>query len=79
MKDELLEEIFSLFKKQEIHAGGVLPKTVLSKHIQSLSPELKLQLRDTWHYLIMYNIIQEGNPLGPTLTEIGEQIVYSED
>ncbi|MEM7182516.1 MAG: hypothetical protein AAF518_16500 [Spirochaetota bacterium] len=76
---EIIKEIFSVFRDNGIKANQVLQKAELTKKIQSLPPELKMQLRDAWHTLVAEQIIQEGNPQGPILTVKGEQFVYSRE
>lgn len=73
---EVIDIIIDTFRKNEIHAGETLQKKILMAEIQKLDPSLKLQVRDAWHTLVGNGIIVEQNPIGPTLTDLGEQIIY---
>jgi hypothetical protein len=48
------------------------------EEIAKLSPSEKSQVRDAWHILVGNGLIEERSPIGPTLTELGEEMVYSE-
>lgn len=75
---EVLDKILKTFQKNGIKAGETLEKKILMQEIAQLSPAEKAQVRDAWHLLIGNGLIIERNPIGPTLTELGEEMVYTE-
>ncbi len=75
---EVLDKILKTFQKNGIKAGETLEKKILMQEIAQLSPSEKAQVRDAWHLLIGNGLIIERNPIGPTLTELGEEMVYAE-
>jgi hypothetical protein len=75
---EVLDKILKTFKEYNIKAGGTLEKKLLMQEIAKLSPSEKSQVRDAWHILVGNGLIEERSPIGPTLTELGEEMVYSE-
>lgn len=75
---DVVDKILSVFKENQIRAGGTLEKKKLMAVIATFSSEEKSQVRNVWHTLVGNGIILEVNPLGPTLTELGEGIVYGE-
>lgn len=75
---ETIDKILKIFRENKIRAGETLEKRKLMEGISSLSSSEKSQVRDVWHYLVGNGIIHESNPSGPTLTQLGEEILYTE-
>ncbi|NBU96828.1 MAG: hypothetical protein EBS19_01230 [Spirochaetia bacterium] len=75
---DALEVILDTFKKNQIKAGQILDKKLLLLEINKLSKEEKLNVRNAWHTLLGNGLILESNPLGPTLTSLGEEMIYSD-
>jgi len=75
---DALEVILDTFKKNQIKAGQILDKKLLLLEINKLSQEEKLNVRNAWHTLLGNGLILESNPLGPTLTSLGEEMIYSD-
>ncbi len=75
---DALEIILDTFKKNEIKAGQTLDKKLLMLEINKLPQDEKLNVRNAWHTLVGNGLIVESNPIGPTLTSLGEEMIYSE-
>ncbi len=76
---DAIEVILDSFKKNGIKAGQTLDKKLLVQEINKLSPNEKVNVRNAWHTLLGNGLITENNPLGPTLTSLGEEMIYGEE
>lgn len=75
---DVIDKVLFIFKENHIKAGGTLDKKKLMSAISTFPLEEKSQIRNVWHTLVGNGIIHERNPSGPTLTELGEKIVYGD-
>lgn len=67
-------KILELFRKNEIDAGGVLPRQALVEGIRALNPDTD-RLREAWHGLIVEGLVVQSEE-GVELTRKGAYRLY---
>lgn len=72
--NEVKTKILELFRKNEIDAGGVLPRQVLVDGIRALGPDTD-RLREAWHDLIVEGLVVQRDE-GVELTRKGAYRLY---
>jgi len=72
---EIVNDILKIFKDNQIKAGEVLPKNIMTEALKNFPIEKKAKIRDAWHFLVGNQLIIEGNPQGPILTPKGEEFI----
>ncbi len=76
---EIIEEVLLLFKENDVRAGQSLDKSKFTEKFKNYPMEKKIEVREAWHVLVGQGLIIEIQGKGPTLTKMGESLVYREE